>query len=266
MSVDHLVGRTLRGDCRSMDFIPDRAIDCVVTSTSYWAKRSYGDDEDEFGKGSLEDFIEKECVPFAREVARVLRDDGLFWWNIGDTAAGSGGAGGDHVKRGSKGPQSGLGGIPKYVGSGERAGLQQGNACLVPWRVAQAVQEAGLFLVRAPIIWDKGQIKPEDVRHVRRPRYQYEPILMLAKSMQYRYFAEGEVESGDVWHFPVYRGPRIGLAPFPIELPQRCILVSTEPGDVVLDPCHGSGQTGRAAAKNGRRWIGVDLYADDIDV
>lgn len=84
---------------------------------------------------------------------------------------------------------------------------------------------------------------------------------MLAKSTEHRYFYEREVEKGDVWHFPPYRGPRIGPAPFPLELPRRCIDLSTEPGDIVLDPCMGTGQTARAAEQLGRQWLGVDLYA-----
>ena len=39
---------------------------------------------------------------------------------------------------------------------------------------------------------------------------------------------------------------------------ERCILMSTDPGDLVLDPTSGSGTTARAAEKHGRRWIGID--------
>jgi len=39
---------------------------------------------------------------------------------------------------------------------------------------------------------------------------------------------------------------------------ERCILMSTEPGDLVLDPTCGSGTTAWAAEKHGRRWITTD--------
>ncbi len=39
---------------------------------------------------------------------------------------------------------------------------------------------------------------------------------------------------------------------------QRCILMSTDPGDLVLDPTCGSGTTAIIAEKFGRRWITVD--------
>lgn len=39
---------------------------------------------------------------------------------------------------------------------------------------------------------------------------------------------------------------------------QRCILMTTDPGDIVLDPTCGAGTTAHAAEQWGRRWITVD--------
>src|SRR4030095_16837994 len=39
---------------------------------------------------------------------------------------------------------------------------------------------------------------------------------------------------------------------------QRCILMTTDPGDLVLDPTCGSGTTAYVAEQWGRRWITVD--------
>lgn len=39
---------------------------------------------------------------------------------------------------------------------------------------------------------------------------------------------------------------------------QRCILMTTDPGDLVLDPTCGSGTTAYVAEKFGRRWITID--------
>lgn len=61
-----------------------------------------------------------------------------------------------------------------------------------------------------------------------------------------------------VWTFPP--APRVDHpAPFPIELPRRCIRLSTWPGESVLDPFSGSGTTVRAAVELGRHGIGVEL-------
>jgi len=43
-----------------------------------------------------------------------------------------------------------------------------------------------------------------------------------------------------------------------IKIPQRCILMTTDPGDLVLDPTCGSGTTAYAAETWGRRWITID--------
>src|SRR6185503_3211492 len=39
---------------------------------------------------------------------------------------------------------------------------------------------------------------------------------------------------------------------------QRCILMATDPGDLVLDPTCGSGTTAFVAEQWGRRWITID--------
>jgi adenine-specific DNA-methyltransferase len=43
-----------------------------------------------------------------------------------------------------------------------------------------------------------------------------------------------------------------------IEVVQRCILMTTDPGDLVLDPTCGSGTTAYVAEQGGRRWITID--------
>ena len=39
---------------------------------------------------------------------------------------------------------------------------------------------------------------------------------------------------------------------------ERCILMATDPGDLVLDPTCGSGTTAYVAEQWGRRWITID--------
>ena len=62
-----------------------------------------------------------------------------------------------------------------------------------------------------------------------------------------------------VWSFATQ--PRNGPhpAPYPPELVRRCLLLSTWPGDLVLDPFVGSGTTLYEAQRMGRRAIGCDL-------
>ena len=52
----------------------------------------------------------------------------------------------------------------------------------------------------------------------------------------------------------------------PIALLNRIIAASSNPGDVVLDPFCGSGTACVAAARAGRRWIGIDASPDAIRI
>jgi adenine-specific DNA-methyltransferase len=43
-----------------------------------------------------------------------------------------------------------------------------------------------------------------------------------------------------------------------VKVVQRCLLLTTDPGDLVLDPTCGSGTTAYVAEQWGRRWITID--------
>jgi site-specific DNA-methyltransferase (adenine-specific) len=52
----------------------------------------------------------------------------------------------------------------------------------------------------------------------------------------------------------------------PVRLLERIIEASSEPGAVVLDPFNGSGTTGLAALKLGRRYVGIDLEEQYLEL
>lgn len=54
------------------------------------------------------------------------------------------------------------------------------------------------------------------------------------------------------------------FATFPREIPRRCILASTRPGDVVLDPFMGAGTTAIVARQLGRAYVGIELNPDYV--
>ena len=53
---------------------------------------------------------------------------------------------------------------------------------------------------------------------------------------------------------------RPGVNELKLVVPERAILMSTDEGDLVLDPFGGGGSTYQAAEKNRRRWLGIEKY------
>ncbi len=53
---------------------------------------------------------------------------------------------------------------------------------------------------------------------------------------------------------------RPGINELKLVIPERAVLISTNPGDIVLDPFGGGGTTYQAAENNERNWIGIELY------
>jgi len=68
-----------------------------------------------------------------------------------------------------------------------------------------------------------------------------------------------------IWTFPAVSAKEIGHpAPFPVELPYRCIQLYAYEGDVVLDPFMGSGQTAIASIKTGRYYVGYEINEEYV--
>jgi site-specific DNA-methyltransferase (adenine-specific) len=66
-----------------------------------------------------------------------------------------------------------------------------------------------------------------------------------------------------VWQFQAVQARQIGHpAPFPEELPHRCIQLYTYKEDVVLDPFAGSGTTCLAAKRDERHFVGCEIQED----
>lgn len=56
--------------------------------------------------------------------------------------------------------------------------------------------------------------------------------------------------------------PKIHPTQKPVSVLKRLIEICTDPGDVVIDPCFGSGSTARAARETGRHFYGFEINKD----
>jgi DNA modification methylase len=201
---DNLKPEIIQADSR---FIPLAAesVQMVVTSPPYWGLRKYeGNQGVCYGlEQSLTEYVQ-HTIEILREIRRVLRQDGVVFWNIADSYAGGGnyrGLNSENTLTSKQRSNKGATGVHQELGS---AGKDTGTAkpkdlCLIPFRVAIAAQEDGWW-VRSAIIWNRPNPMPESVRD--RPTDAYEFIFMLTKSSKYFWdkdaIAEPAVNAGKV--------------------------------------------------------------------
>ena len=75
----------------------------------------------------------------------------------------------------------------------------------------------------------------------------------------------------DVWQIPRLTGTCSERIPdFPTQLPlalvEPIVLCASNPGQLVVDPFNGSGTTGVASVRNGRRYVGIESGAKFADI
>jgi modification methylase len=133
------------------------------------------------------------------------------------------------------------------------------------------------FLMRGQIIWDKAASSSGSTAwgswcSAGNPTLRdiHEYILIFSKDMYSRPGIDGRLSTitkeefleftKSIWRFPAESAKKIGHpAPFPIELPRRCIELYTYSNEIVLDPFMGSGATAIAALTSGRRYVGYEI-------
>lgn len=76
----------------------------------------------------------------------------------------------------------------------------------------------------------------------------------------------GKRTKRDVWTVVPSHVRDAHFATYPEELVEPCILAGTREGGVVLDPFFGSGTTGRVAERLGRKWIGIELNPEYVEI
>lgn len=308
--------------------IADNSVQSVITSPPYYALRKYDIPDVVIGgdSGCVHEWGESQvgvqnpgiCVKcnawkgqygleptpqmyvehtrlWAKETWRVLRGDGVFFLNIADTYAGSGGAGGDYNPGGMREGQ------PKY--RQVKNNFPTKCQLLIPHRVAIALVDDG-WILRNTIIWYKTNAMPESVTDRLSKKYEY--IFMFVKQRKYffdlnsiketlkfssiqrkkyPYGRTGEKHAqlrvlsgkpqgdkshivdknpGDVWQIATQSSREMHYAMWPERLVERMVKCSTKAGDTILDPFAGSGTTLKVAMELGRKAIGIDLGYRDI--
>jgi site-specific DNA-methyltransferase (cytosine-N4-specific) len=239
--------------------IPDETFQMSITSPPYWSLRDY-DIAGQIGiEPTVEDYI-VDLVAVFEEVRRTTRSDGTLWLNVGDAYTSGGRTWRAPDK---KNPFRAMNRRPPTP-----AGLKPKDLIGIPWRLAFALQEAGWYL-RADIIWHKPNCQPESVKD--RPTRAHEYVFLFSKDERYEYDSAAVRGPNDrnlrtVWDIPTQPARDAHVAMFPLALTEPCIELASEPGDLVLDPFVGSGTTGVAALEAQRRFLGIELNPEYVEI
>jgi site-specific DNA-methyltransferase (adenine-specific) len=244
---DHLV---VIGDSSKMDEVEDSSVHLVVTSPPYWKLKDYGEEEGIGQKPtSYEDYFESICSVF-RECVKKLVSDGKLIINI----------------------------MPILL-TGKNTMFNRRVTKTVLPELEAFMTSLGNMYFHSLYIWDKRKAVrfsswgsypyPPNLLST----YPYEWIIVFSKSgkrpsvapeikeasaISHTEFTEWVQNS--IWDFqPASAKQENHPAPFPEELPRRCIRLYSFVGDTVLDPFAGSGTTLKVARELGRNSIGYEI-------
>lgn len=232
---------------------PCESVDCVVTSPPYGTLKS----GTFIHNRNLENYDFDEQLPLLLEIIqelhRVLKCGRKFCLNVGDI------------------PFKSVFGM-KWVG--------------IPYRIVPQVESLG-FDLNETIIWKK--IKPRRLRfcgtaprppspvlsnnfeHIfvfrkhGKPDYSY-VTRKIKKQSEFRMNTEYIPWRLCVWTFKGHSKKREHQSSFNQELPWRLLKFYSFVDDVILDPFVGSGTTCVAAEKLGRKWIGIDINPEYVEM
>ena len=258
-------------------------VQCLVTSTPYWGLRMYED-------STLVEWADRETCAYGHEqtpegfirhttqillqVKPLLTPDASVWWNLMDTYNTR-----TQIRRSAVEALRAMQGkdgrtwaehdARRY--SAGHSYLKDGEQSMIPSRVAERASRIG-YHVKSIITWAKQSSLPEPqnsrvsrgleyVIHLaptRTPKFDKTAYRRVQPALGGRSVGYEPDKLSDVWVLPTSNGGGHG-AQFPLALPGRCISLSTEPGDLVLDPFVGSGNAGVAARALGRKFLGIDV-------
>ena len=270
----------------------DGAADCVVTSPPYYNLRDYSHP----GQYGLEDtpaqYVEVMRKLFG-ELRRVLAEHGTLWLNLADTYARLPKGGRAAIEGPDTQPKNLLG-VPWRIAAalcGDGWILRNAVVWHKPNTMPESVTDRLACRYEQVFLFTRSCRYWFDLDAIREP---HSPITVnrSQRSARKPYSAAGKTGAakvpgagphgavaegrrsikeaganpGDVWSIPTVPSPPGHDAVMPPALALRCVLAGCRPGGTVLDPFSGSGTTGDAAQRAGRRYIGVDINPACLDL
>jgi DNA modification methylase len=284
----------VEGNARNLlPTLAPKSVQCVVTSSPYWGMRVYDNHRDvEWADGESCPYgFEQTPEGFIRHTVELLyllkpaiAATGSVWWNLMDTYNTRTPIRGSSVEklRAMGGHADHNLGWTEHLACRHSAGhmyLDDGEQSSIPSRVAERASRIG-YKLKSFITWNKNST-PEPVRSrvTRQAEYilhlsvQRAPLFNKAAWQQLPARLGGrnpQFESSekltDIWCLATATGQNGHGAEFPLALPARCIALSSNEGDLVLDPFLGAGTVALAAMELGRRCLGFDISRNYVQL
>lgn len=237
------------GDSSQMEVVASESVHLVVTSPPYFDARDYATDDQIGHGGSLETYL-RSMKRVLQECFRVLRPGRKFCLNISDLPL----RGDDGVEWLPLGPL--------VLNLCLAVGFRLADRIVWDKTPKKGFQFGSLPYPPSPLICDSLEYV-YILRRPGRPDYSYVPPGAKERSrltpQEYKEYTK------QIWSI---RRVRLRdnmdghIAPFPTELPLRCIRLYSFVGDVVLDPFAGSGTTGQAALMTERNSVMYEINPD----
>lgn len=298
-----VTARVLLGDVRRrLADIPDGTVQTCITSPPYWGLRDYGQADQLGHETDPRDFV-STLVDVFREVHRTLTDDGTLWLNLGDSYYNNFGGGSDSMTTGNATAvrQRGRHNVPKHdtlkvkdlIGIPWEVALALRNDGWflrqdIIWHKPNVMPESVrdrctksheyLFLLsKSPRYLFDNQAILEPVAEVslKRAKHAWKTDRPSAKAgaggidvaeMGTRFVNPKGRNKRSVWTVPTARFKGAHFAVMPEALVEPCVLSSTKPGDLVLDPFMGAATVGVVALRHGRSFIGCELNPEYVAI
>ena len=241
--------KLMQGDClERMKEISDGSVDLTVTSPPYDNLRNYNGNNDQWGE-----HVWKAVIA---DLYRVTADGGVVVWVVGDATI--------------KGSETGT--SFKQALHAMDCGFRLHDTMI--WNKGAFTAVGALQNRYAPVfeymfVWSKG--KPKEFSPIKdRPNKnagktvhgtirQRDGSTKPMSSIGKKYGEYGQ--RFNVWDMPAEMSNknRLHPAPFPEHIAHDHIISWSNEGENILDPFMGSGTTGVACVKTGRKFIGIEL-------
>ena len=242
--------------CEDMFELADKTVASIVTSPPYFSMRDYGNGESELGLESDRNEYLNNLIKIFNECKRVLKDDGSLMVNINEK-----------VENGSY-----RGVVHQFVGAMLNNGWDLNDEII--WLKNNPVYTGGNRTVRShEYIFHfvkKGcttfYYDTELAKKVSDPNgfcvYGTDNKPKFFSGMDFRGNAlrTNVANTGDLRIKCKEEGFHLThSATFPLEVPTLLVLLTSKPGDLVVDPFNGTGSVGEVCRYSGRDYVGYEL-------